>query len=128
MFRHKSLLGYSVISGAVIAIVLLLGVVGSTQVLAAGPYDGTWQGSAAGKRGYCQGDVTLTIMNNKVNGLAKFPHVTTKIVGTAGPDGTFNGTLGTIPMTGKFDHDSFSGSYMYQDCGGFVSVSAHRGG
>ena len=129
MFRHKSV---SVISGVAVALLLALGVIGgpleSTQAVAAGPFDGKWQGSAAGKHGYCEGNVALTITDSKVNGWAKYAHVTPKIVGTVGPDGTFNGTLGTIPMTGKFDHDSFSGSYSYQECGGFVSVSAHRGG
>jgi len=129
MFRNKSLSGYSVISGAAIAIALLLGVVGSTQVLAAGPYDGTWQGSSSAMRGYCQGNFTLTIVNNKVSGTRTASQVTNKIVGTVAPDGTFTGTLSNIPMTGKFDQNSFSGSFMYQPCpGGNVTMTAHRGG
>ena len=123
--------GRSVCMAAPIALGLVLGVAGSLsepmRAMAAGPYDGAWQGSVSGKHGNCQGNVTLTIVDNKVNGSAKFAHVTPKIVGTVGPDGTFNGTLGAIPMTGKFDQSSFAGSYMYQDCGGFVSVGAHRG-
>jgi len=129
MFRHKSLSGHSVISGAVIAIALLLGVVGSDPVLAAGPYDGTWQGSSAANRGYCQGNFTLTIVDGKVTGTRTGAQITNHIVGKVAPDGTFTGTLGNIPMTGKFDQNSFSGSYMYQPCpGGSVSMTAHRGG
>ena|SRR5579863_1079058 len=128
MFPHKSLSSYSVVSGAAIAIALLLGVMGSAQVLAAGPYDGTWQGSSAAQRGYCQGAFTLTIVDGKVTGTRQSATITNKIVGTVDPDGTFHGTVSGLPVTGKFNQNSFSGSYTYQPCpGGNVSMTAHRG-
>jgi hypothetical protein len=89
-----------------------------SNVYAAGPYDGEWNGSArVVKNGRCRpANVTLTVLGNEAVGQAKFDLDVRNIVGTVRPDGTFGGTIGFQHLTGKFIEHNFEGAFQSIDC------------
>lgn len=85
---------------------------------ASGPYDGKWEGQTgslhlSGKTGgFCDGAVTATITDNRVQGTITFGHATPKqLAGVVEPDGTFKGKAVGAELTGKFSGKSFDGQF-----------------
>jgi len=80
--------------------------------IAAGPYDGQWNGHLFYNQTKCpKGDFPVTIANNQVSGEWKGIRGTYPISGTVAPDGNFKGSIGKAPVTGKFAGDNFEGLF-----------------
>jgi len=84
---------------------------------AAGPFDGTWTGSATPSAGRCKpAIVTLTVEGATVTGQARFDTEAPNINGTVRDDGVFGATLGWRPLAGKFTEDGFEGTFESAGC------------
>jgi len=83
--------------------------------VAAGPYDGQWNGHMSWdvhKGGGCTtADFPVTVADNKAAGEVKGRLGIYPLTGTVAQDGSFKGTLGKAPVTGKFTADSFAGIF-----------------
>lgn len=92
--------------------------------LAAGPFDGSWQGSGSGEGGVACHDqnFTMSVANGAVTGLLLRERTSNQIPiqGTVADDGSFAGEIvgatGRLPMRGKFAGNSFTGGYKFRDC------------
>jgi hypothetical protein len=93
---------------------------------ASSPYDGTWEGSVRG--GYrahsCQGLTNVTVRDGRVEGISTFQRGRARIRGTIDATGAFHGTHSGVAMTGRFDENSFNGTYAAY-CGHSILV-LHR--
>ena len=100
---------------ATAAHVLLLFQLG--DVLAAGPYDGQWTGTATSVGGQCTpADVAMVVEGKIVTGKAKLELEALGINGTVSEDGSFGATIGFLHLTGKFAATEFEGTFKSVDC------------
>ena len=116
---------HRILIGLALALVVL-------PVAAAGPFDGSWQGSvrsaSASGRGEVpcapfQGTMAMVIQNGTVtSGHAVTPKGTPPVQGTVADDGTFTGTSANYALTGKFTGDTFAGQWAL---GGVCSASVN---
>jgi hypothetical protein len=91
----------------------------SQLALAAGPFDGQWKGNSPPNGKSCKSiDINVTIANGLASGQAVTSVGNFAVTGTARPDGSFSGTLGTSAFTGTFAGDHFDGSFHtpYPSC------------
>jgi len=88
-------------------------------VFSAGQFDGQWKGYSFYESCKTPGDITVTVAGNKATG--EYGRIYDRqgeaISGHVMPDGTFEGTIGHGPITGKFGADEFRGSYASSGCG-----------
>ena len=82
--------------------------------IAAGGFDGNWEGSAssAGRTCAIQGVVTLRVEGETVSGSVKFPQGNPTVRGTVSDAGAFTGKAGTQDFEGKFKGGTFEGQFM----------------
>jgi hypothetical protein len=102
----------------------------SAAALAAGPFDGTWQGEVPGMGRQCPANtVTATVVDGKLTGTYDAARFTFHIGGTVRPDGTLvKGVMGTDPLAGKFTGNEFTGTYTSKGCSSPRQVTLHRAG
>ncbi len=91
--------------------------------VAAGPFDGSWQGTGGADGVGCHDqDFTMTVANGAVDGVLARQRTSNQfpIKGTVSADGGFSGQIiggsGTLPIRGRFTADGFTGGYKYKDC------------
>jgi hypothetical protein len=85
--------------------------------LAAGPFDGQWNGTATPNRGRCKvANVTVTVAGKIVSGEMRLEGGTSEIRGTVWEDGSFGATIGFHHLTGQFRRDAFEGEFDTADC------------
>lgn len=111
-------------------IAFAVGLVFSTfgNALAAGLYDGDWNGSATATRGpqCAAGTVALTVLGKQATGEARLGPDARTINGTVRPDGTFGGTIGFQHLTGKFIDDTFEGTFQGLECAWIMKLKRRR--
>jgi hypothetical protein len=79
---------------------------------AAGPFDGQWNAHLFYNQAKCtKGDFPVKVADNQVSGEFKGIRGTYSLSGTVAPDGSFKGSLGRAPVTGKFSADMFEGLF-----------------
>ena len=85
--------------------------------LAAGPFDGQWNGTATPNRGRCKAAaVAVTVAGKVVSGEMRLEGGTSEIRGTVWDDGSFGATIGFHHLTGQFRRDAFEGEFDTPDC------------
>ena len=91
----------------------------TSPVLPAAPYDGEWKGIVLGSPtctlGFCRGNVKVTVAKNAVSGKGESPTGNVQLSGSIASDGSFAGTFGGAPITGKFEEDRFEGVFAAKD-------------
>jgi hypothetical protein len=98
-----------------LAFLLLVPPLGSAY--AAGPYDGTWKGTARSAGGRCErASVDLTVEGRIVLGQAKIGDDTSSIKGSVNESGVVGATIGFQPLKGEFRADEFRGAFQISDC------------
>jgi hypothetical protein len=108
------IVGVVIVCVVVICVVLLSQLGGS---LAAGPYEGQWDGIATPSRARCNAArVTLMVTGKVVVGEALLAGEKLDIRGTVWEDGSFGATIGFQNLTGRFSGDAFEGGFQSPDC------------
>jgi hypothetical protein len=84
---------------------------------AAGPYDGTWSGTATSTGNRCKrGVVSLTVEGDVVLGQAKLEANAANINGTVDRSGALGATIGFQSLKGHFSSNEFEGTFNIFDC------------
>jgi hypothetical protein len=92
---------------------------------AAGPYEGTWQGSSKGAHGPGCGTATAATMviqgdrvvgEDAISAGSAMPAGRFAIQGNISRDGAFSGKVGEWGARGKFSDDAFDGDYEFGAC------------
>jgi hypothetical protein len=84
---------------------------------AAGPYDGTWNGTATSTGDRCKrGVVSLTVEGDVVLGQAKLDANAANINGTVDRSGAVGATIGFQFLKGHFSGNEFEGTFKIFDC------------
>ena len=90
--------------------------------LAGGPYDGTYEGGAGRDCYLPPTRVTLTVANGIVSGTSAWGSGSVAVRGKVDADGTFHGTIGGGPLSGKFEDGKFEA--IYRSSGGGSSTNS----
>jgi hypothetical protein len=100
---------------AVVALLLLLPQTHGAG--AAGPFDGTWNGTATSTGDRCKrGVVSITVEGEIVLGQAKFDANAANINGTVDEQGAVGATVGFQFLKGHFSGNEFEGTFKAFDC------------
>jgi hypothetical protein len=89
----------------------------AVSALAAGPFDGQWKGGSPAMTKLINDkcihslDITITIADGAVSGVAHGGYGDHPISGKVGPDGSFRGELSGGLFTGTFSNGGFTGSF-----------------
>jgi len=111
-------------AGLVTGVFLSAGFLWAGGALAAGPFDGNWQGSGSGEGGIACHDqnFTMPVRTGSVSGLLLGGRTSNQIPiqGSVAADGAFAGEIvgqtGKLPIHGKFAGGAFTGGYKFRDC------------
>ena len=116
----------AVIVCALVVCVLLLSQLGGS--LAAGPYDGEWDGIATPSNARCNSArITMTVAGKVVIGEARLvAGARLDIRGTVWEDGEFGATIGFQQLSGRFKGDAFQGAFESTDCQWKVNLERKR--
>jgi len=96
---------------SVLGAVALVALTGASA-LAASPYDGEWKVQTSYANSRCpSGNFSATVADGKMTGVYKGVRGSYNLTGTVTPDGSFTGSFGRAPLSGKFAGDHLSTTF-----------------